>query len=685
MPTLPQYLLELTLCLGLFAAGYHWSGRRFPAAGRRLYLLLTPVVSLLLPLLYFGPAKTVAELTTADPEFFDHFYRGTYDPDALPPFVLHLGDLVLYVYFIGLVVAAFRLLDRWWKIYRQLARRSARRNAHYAVVDSPEPAVPYSLLPHIYWNQHRLTRHWRYLWAHERTDLRVRHAVDALWLDVLVVVLWFHPLIYWYRRRAKALHAARATRYARSKLARLRSYLHSLTPGYRFALPPAVYPVAAYRAPALGEWFGAAVSTGLATVLLLLLFSFDLASTLPGGGQLRGAGHRLTAVGGIELWRYTAPRPPDNYEFYWGRKLAVILAPLAPGERSPIPVGPSAELSLADFKRALQDEPLLSHQHGPLFNAVRFELSLERGYEVLLECTVEADAGDPDAYPANACLPELVRLVRPGDLLVFRRITHHFRQIDTRPPDFSLRIRETAGFYTGDPFTPTAYTLRWADRSIPCFQTPFAYLLCEPQRIHPDTFARWTTENPVIDVPNETRELEQLVLHLKQRDSLLGYAYNRHINGVHSVWQTLDHADAVEVFGRVAALAEDAVDDRFRQVRLRIQLDSAAHFAMATFVLGDTVPYAPLLDHLFYPTLSDLQRLVGQRLHFTATTGAPRPLLRLSLENMTSLQRVRLPDATAPYPPEWDSLLAAVTEGDLLHLTGAFADGGELDFWWQVQ
>ena len=684
MPTLPQYLLELTVGLGLFGLGYRWGAVHLGVLGRRLYLLLTPVLSLIIPLLYFGPPKAKGELTTADPEFFDYFYRGTYDPDALPPFVLQLGDLVLYGYFIGLVFAAFRLLDRWWKIYRQLQHRSPRRNAHYALIHSSVPRAPYSLLAFIYWNQSRLDRRWRYLWAHERADLRAHHALDAVFMDLLVVLLWFHPFIYRFRRRLRALHADRARSYGRDKLDRLRDYLHSLTAGYRFPerSPGAVVVSPVSAAIRWTDRLGASLTAGLVGVLLVLLFSFDLMQALPGTHYLRGAGQRLTAVGSFELYKYVPPRPPDNYQFYWGRKLSVILPPLAPDTRSPIPTGPSAELTLADFKRALRDEPLLSHQHGSLFNDVAFELSLERNYEDLFNCAVRADAGDPDAYPDNTCLRELVQLVRPNDLLVFKRLRHDTRKFKTHPPDFSIRIREAVGFHRGDPTRPTAYQLRWGDQTMPCYRTPFNYLLCEKRPLDRAQLDTLIGQRPVVDTEAATFAVDQLVLHLKRADTLLGYAYGRHFEHPQAeVWAELDSTTTVELFARIALDSEygDAIPIRHLRFRARLGEPDNTH----RFLLGEHwVAYDPPVDRLFYFPVAQLQ--ATRFLRFTAPDGSPRPLAQLTLENMTSLQRVRLSDPSATYPAEWHSLLAATAVDDLLHLTGTFADGQPLDMWWQL-
>lgn len=210
------FILKLTLCWGFFALLYalllrHETFFRL----NRLYLLGTVVLGIALawlPPLSAGMGEAVAVLPAVS--------IGLQQMDAATQ-QWKFSDGLWTVYWLGFFATAARTL---WGIARLIgmARRgSARRLPDGCLlIETSEAAVPFSFFKWVFVPQTTNfevlpaeasakaahTSNSAFMLAHERAHAHGWHSADVLLLELLCIVLWFHPLAHWYRRALRTVH-----------------------------------------------------------------------------------------------------------------------------------------------------------------------------------------------------------------------------------------------------------------------------------------------------------------------------------------------------------------------------------------------------------------------------------------------------------------------------------------------
>lgn len=211
-----KYLLEVSLLLLAFGLTYRLvfhSLRHF--SWNRIVLVLGMPVCLAVPLLEIPLNMPAAAGYVAVGQWTDQAMDalGTGMPDALamgtPTGVGTWYTVLLGVWIAGLALFGFRLLRNAWRLYRRFSRApqtrfgdrteiSAGQGAHsffrWIVIgaDVPAGAARDAVL------------------RHELAHKRLGHSLDLLLAELIAVLLWFHPVVYWLRAELKVVHEYQA-------------------------------------------------------------------------------------------------------------------------------------------------------------------------------------------------------------------------------------------------------------------------------------------------------------------------------------------------------------------------------------------------------------------------------------------------------------------------------------------
>lgn len=203
------FLLKLTLAWGLFALLYTLLLRRetfFRA--NRAYLLGTAALGILLasppdwltawqdeaPAAFVGlPAVKVglqrAEEAVRTWNWLDYLWIG---------------------YWVGAGVALLRMSWGLFKIVRMAAQGEQKYLPDGCVLIKTTAAnVPFSFFKWVFVPKEAAfseSYSSNAMLAHERAHAHDWHSADVLFVELLCVVFWFHPLAHWYRRATRAVH-----------------------------------------------------------------------------------------------------------------------------------------------------------------------------------------------------------------------------------------------------------------------------------------------------------------------------------------------------------------------------------------------------------------------------------------------------------------------------------------------
>lgn len=219
LPSISQFLIESSICLLVFYGFYALVLRQETFFQlNRFYLLLTPLLSIVLPLVHLEVQATQAE-EVLDPWALALLAGSEGIPQTLErPLAdqFTVGDALVYIYLTGLTLMLLRLGVALYGLLGLL--RSRRRTLR-------GPAA--SFFGHILHHKDTAGDERELLDAHEQVHARQWHSLDVLFLELLIAGYWFHPLIYGFRRQLKLIHEFIAdalvvrrtgTRYAYARL-----------------------------------------------------------------------------------------------------------------------------------------------------------------------------------------------------------------------------------------------------------------------------------------------------------------------------------------------------------------------------------------------------------------------------------------------------------------------------------
>jgi len=221
MLSIPQYLIECSVCLLFFYLFYLLVLKRETFFQlNRGYLLITPLIALAIPLLDIELTRSVASRAAlpSDPvqtyiypalSEVEQVERMIWEPVAHPPapwLELSLGEILLVVYGIGLSLMLVQLTLRLLRLWRWIESGKREKQAGFTLVRMPADFPAASFFGYIFWNRKINEETDRMMLAHELVHLRQWHSADILLMELLVVLFWFHPLVYAYRRSLRVRH-----------------------------------------------------------------------------------------------------------------------------------------------------------------------------------------------------------------------------------------------------------------------------------------------------------------------------------------------------------------------------------------------------------------------------------------------------------------------------------------------
>lgn len=200
-----NYFLEVSVSLGLFYLLYFLLFRKDTFFQRnRFYLLGSALLSLLIPLLDFNAyqapiALPVRMLDTVivgvqqdiEFSFSDYFY----------PFAM-----LIYGIFASLMLLRFMLSIKKVMNYITTKKAIAKNGYHLINTEGERPTA--SFMQYLFWDNsvdlkpqdaHKILQH-------ELTHIKEKHSYDLLFMEILQIAFWFHPLVYRYKKELQKQH-----------------------------------------------------------------------------------------------------------------------------------------------------------------------------------------------------------------------------------------------------------------------------------------------------------------------------------------------------------------------------------------------------------------------------------------------------------------------------------------------
>jgi len=208
-----NYLLEASISLAIVYLLYHLLFRKLTFFQiNRFYLLTGAAFSLILPLLRFDAVAIQSS------NLLPMFIVGAADDLTMTSLVMvenksffTLNKLMLILYLLGCAIALTYLLIGLFKIAR-IRYQSSKSPIDNNILLHKQNLAPFTFLSKIYFNEADIISD--EILQHETVHIKQKHSIDVLFLEVVSVILWFNPVIYFIKKSIKSCHEYYADKHA---------------------------------------------------------------------------------------------------------------------------------------------------------------------------------------------------------------------------------------------------------------------------------------------------------------------------------------------------------------------------------------------------------------------------------------------------------------------------------------
>ncbi|MDY7395878.1 M56 family metallopeptidase [Aureibaculum sp. 2210JD6-5] len=221
------YLLKSGVCLAVFYFFYKLLLEKEPIhIFKRIYLLGGLIMAFTIPLVTF---TTIVEV---EPVVFAPSTYSAIDFDPLPlqeteatP-INYLPIILWTIYGFGVLLFGLKFLFNLFQINTKIRKNTKQKANRFTHVLLENLITPHTFFSYIFLNKQRYLQHQipQEVFWHEETHAKQKHSLDVVFAELLQVVFWFNPLLYFIKKDIKLNHEFLADRAVLNKGVSLTAY-----------------------------------------------------------------------------------------------------------------------------------------------------------------------------------------------------------------------------------------------------------------------------------------------------------------------------------------------------------------------------------------------------------------------------------------------------------------------------
>jgi len=198
------YLLEANLYLCVFYAGYClFLNKETHYTLNRIYLLLSCVVSFVLPVVQIGWLKPVETATKTIVIIPQMAYQTTVQKLTVQP-TLTFNGILVYAYILGTIVLTTVLFIRLYQLAKLTKTTKTLVDDKYKLINIEGSNTAFSFFNYLFIGTK--TQANNIIIRHELVHIRQKHSVDIVFLELIKIINWFNPLVYLLQISLKTIH-----------------------------------------------------------------------------------------------------------------------------------------------------------------------------------------------------------------------------------------------------------------------------------------------------------------------------------------------------------------------------------------------------------------------------------------------------------------------------------------------
>ncbi|MCB2194393.1 MAG: M56 family metallopeptidase [Bacteroidetes bacterium] len=118
-----------------------------------------------------------------------------------------LKHYLTIIYYIGVITSFAMFLTGLVRMLFIIYRSKTIKYGKYSIVENKDIVVPFSLFKWIIINPEKhSSKDIEQIIVHEKMHAFQLHSLDLIFIEVLVILFWFNPFIYWYRKSIREVH-----------------------------------------------------------------------------------------------------------------------------------------------------------------------------------------------------------------------------------------------------------------------------------------------------------------------------------------------------------------------------------------------------------------------------------------------------------------------------------------------
>ncbi len=176
----------------------------------RWFLIAALIFSILLPLfpvryeVIVDPENNASVLRTIS-DTFKHI--PVVDETETTIFDFNWQQAVLIVYFTGASIFLLRLITQSFILFLLMIKYKVKKFEGVRIVENEKYGLPFSFFNIVFINPKFHTQeNLPEILAHEKVHIRENHWFDLLFIELLTVIFWFNPFIWFFERSIKQNH-----------------------------------------------------------------------------------------------------------------------------------------------------------------------------------------------------------------------------------------------------------------------------------------------------------------------------------------------------------------------------------------------------------------------------------------------------------------------------------------------
>lgn len=201
------YLLEANLYLLLFY-GFYKLFLQYETFynSNRYFLLMSSLTAFVLPVLQLGflkPAPIVNDTLFPPPVLYtvDELASMTLNPTVEPT---HYTDYLYPIYLLVAFAFATKLIFSLIKIISLWARADKKSTGKITIIELNAQKTAFSFFNLLFIHPHLAEK--ETVFRHELVHIKQKHSLDILFFELLQIICWFNPIVYFIKKDIKLLH-----------------------------------------------------------------------------------------------------------------------------------------------------------------------------------------------------------------------------------------------------------------------------------------------------------------------------------------------------------------------------------------------------------------------------------------------------------------------------------------------